>query len=114
MKFLSWLIFSGGLGGFVWHFVGPSVGLVFDFLVGRLFVILSNISAPFVGIHSEEKRKKLISTDKLICSTYKSFHYIVDELNENGWMLDKTLVEPTIRQITQQLFGRQFRVLRTQ
>ena len=38
----------------------------------------------------------------------------VDELNENGWMLDKTLVEPTIRQITQQLFGRQFRVLRTQ
>ena len=38
----------------------------------------------------------------------------VDELNQNGWMLDKTLVEPTIRQITQQLFGRQFRVLRTQ
>ena len=38
----------------------------------------------------------------------------VDELNENGWMLDETLVEPTIRQITQQLFGRQFRVLRTQ
>ena len=37
----------------------------------------------------------------------------VDELNENGWMLDETLVEPTIRQITQQLFGRQFRVLRT-
>jgi hypothetical protein len=29
-------------------------------------------------------------------------------------MLDRTLVEPTIRQITQQLFGRQFRVLRTQ
>ena len=38
----------------------------------------------------------------------------VDQLNENGWMLDETLVEPTIRQITQQLFGRQFRVLRTQ
>ena len=38
----------------------------------------------------------------------------VDTLNENGWMLDETLVEPTIRQITQQLFGRQFRVLRTQ
>jgi len=38
----------------------------------------------------------------------------VDELNENGWMLDKTLVEPTIRVITQQLFGRQFKVLRTQ
>lgn len=36
------------------------------------------------------------------------------KLNENGWMLDKTLVEPTIRQITQQLFGRQFKVLRTQ
>jgi len=29
-------------------------------------------------------------------------------------MLDKTLVEPTIRVITQQLFGRQFKVLRTQ
>ena len=38
----------------------------------------------------------------------------VDELNENGWLLDQTLVQPTIRQITQQLFGRQFRVLRTQ
>jgi len=38
----------------------------------------------------------------------------VDELNMRGWMLDKGLVEPTIRQITQQLFGRQFRVLRTQ
>jgi len=38
----------------------------------------------------------------------------VDELNQNGWMLDKTLVEPTIRVITQQLFGRQFKVLRTQ
>ena len=38
----------------------------------------------------------------------------VDELNTNGWLLDETLVEPTIRQITQQLFGRQFRVLRTQ
>ena len=38
----------------------------------------------------------------------------VDELNENGWLLDETLVQPTIRQITQQLFGRQFRVLRTQ
>ena len=37
-----------------------------------------------------------------------------DKLNENGWMLDETLVEPTIRVITQQLFGRQFRVLRTQ
>ena len=37
----------------------------------------------------------------------------VDELNQNGWMLDKTLVEPTIRVITQQLFGRQFAVLRT-
>ena len=38
----------------------------------------------------------------------------VNQLNQNGWELDKTLVEPTIRQITQQLFGRQFRVLRTQ
>ena len=38
----------------------------------------------------------------------------VDELNMRGWMLDEGLVEPTIRQITQQLFGRQFRVLRTQ
>ena len=38
----------------------------------------------------------------------------VDELNENGWMLDEALVEPTIRVITQQLFGRRFRVLRTQ
>ena len=38
----------------------------------------------------------------------------VDELNTKGWLLDETLVEPTIRQITQQLFGRQFRVLRTQ
>jgi hypothetical protein len=38
----------------------------------------------------------------------------VDELNQNGWMLDETLVEPTIRVITQQLFGRQFKVLRTQ
>ena len=37
----------------------------------------------------------------------------VDLLNQGGWQLDKTLVEPTIRQITQQLFGRQFRVLRT-
>ena len=37
----------------------------------------------------------------------------VDELNQNGWMLDNK-VELTIRQITQQLFGRQFRVLRTQ
>ena len=38
----------------------------------------------------------------------------VDQLNTGGWQLDETLVEPTIRQITQQLFGRQFRVLRTQ
>ena len=38
----------------------------------------------------------------------------VDLLNQGGWQLDETLVEPTIRQITQQLFGRQFRVLRTQ
>ena len=38
----------------------------------------------------------------------------VELLNQGGWQLDKTLVEPTIRQITQQLFGRQFRVLRTQ
>ena len=38
----------------------------------------------------------------------------VDQLNSDGWMLDETLVEPTIRQITQERFGRQFRVLRTQ
>ena len=38
----------------------------------------------------------------------------VDVLNQGGWELDETLVEPTIRQIAQQLFGRQFRVLRTQ
>ena len=38
----------------------------------------------------------------------------VDLLNQGGWLLDETLVEPTIRQITQQLIGRQFRVLRTQ
>ena len=39
---------------------------------------------------------------------------LVDQLNSDGWMLDETLVEPTIRQITQERFGRQFRVLRTQ
>ena len=38
----------------------------------------------------------------------------VDLLNDDGWALDETLVEPTIRQIAQKQFGRAFRVLRTQ
>ncbi len=38
----------------------------------------------------------------------------VNELNEKGWQLDRGLVEPTIRKITQQLLGRQFQVIRTQ
>ena len=38
----------------------------------------------------------------------------VNELNEKGWQLDRGLVEPTIRQMTQSLFGRQFQVIRTQ
>ena len=46
--------------------------------------------------------------------SFGSWVTFVNQLNQNGWELDKTLVEPTIRQITQQLFGRQFRVLRTQ
>ena len=38
----------------------------------------------------------------------------VDQLNQGGWQLDRGLVEPTIRQMTQSLFGRQFQVIRTQ
>ena len=38
----------------------------------------------------------------------------VGQLNSNGWRLDSGLVQLSIRQLTQQLFGRQFRVLRTQ
>ena len=37
----------------------------------------------------------------------------VDQLNTRGWLLDKGLVEPTIRQITQERFGRNFKVQRT-
>jgi len=34
------------------------------------------------------------------------------KLNRDGWELDTQLVRPTIRQVTQALFGREFRVLR--
>ena len=37
----------------------------------------------------------------------------VDQLNTRGWLLDKGLVEPTIRQITKERFGRNFKVQRT-